>query len=64
MNTQFGVLAKNNINYMILEEDGKMFLQICEGKTVVKFPITKSIIATLNWHVNGGEFPENIVLKY
>ncbi len=52
MNTQSGVLAKNGINYMILEEGDKMYLQVCEGKNVVKFPITKEVISTLNWLVD------------
>ncbi len=69
MNTQSGVLAKNGINYMILEEGDKMYLQVCEGKNVVKFPITKEVISTLNWLVNNDtvnsvEIPKNSVIKY
>jgi uncharacterized protein (DUF169 family) len=69
MNTQYGVLAKNGINYTVLEEGDKMYLRICEGKVVLKFPITKEVISTLNWLVNKDtinsvEMPKNSVIKY
>lgn len=54
MNTQYGVMG-TNINYMIIEEDGKMYLQVCEGKTVVKFPITRTVIAGLHFGVGNDE---------
>lgn len=63
INSQYGVMCEN-INYLIIETEGKMYLQVCQGKTIIKFPITKCVIAGLNWHVNGGELPNNTVVKY
>lgn len=50
MNTQYGVMG-TDINYMIIEEDGKMWLQVCQGKLIVKFPITRTVIAGLHFGV-------------
>ena len=52
-----------DINYMIIEEEGKMWLQVCQGKLIVKFPITRTVIAGLHFAVGNEDIKWHTTTK-